>query len=237
MSKLFTINYYKYFYDIILNKSRTEKEVSFIKKYLEITKQDKILDLSCWFWRHTEILLNKWFNVYWIDISKSFISYIKRKSNFKEKYIYWDIRKEIKEKDFNKIYSLHTSFWYFNDKENEKTIKNISNILLNKGQFLLDLNNPYDKNLFLEWESKLEKWEDYILDKKIVKNNRLFFKRTIKKWKRIIDEDYSLRIYTDKELGDIWNKYNLKLIKKYWDFDWNKFTKSSKRMILIFEKY
>jgi hypothetical protein len=47
MSKLFTINYYKYFYDIILNKSRTEKEVSFIKKYLEITKQDKILDLSC----------------------------------------------------------------------------------------------------------------------------------------------------------------------------------------------
>ncbi len=237
MSKIFTINYYKYFYDIILNKARTENEVSFIEKYLEINKHDKILDLSCWFWRHTEILLNKWYNVYWIDISNSFISYIKRKSNFKDKYILWDIRKEIKEKDCNKIYSLHTSFWYFSDLENEKIIQNISNILLNKWKFLLDLNNPYDKNLFLEWESKLEKWEDYILDRKSVEDNKLSFKRIIKKWKKIINEKYCLSIYTDKELEDIWNKYNLKLVKKYWDFKWSEFDNKSKRMILIFEKY
>jgi len=138
---------------------------------------------------------------------------------------------------FNVIYFLHTSFWYFSDKDNEIILENISYCLKKNGLFLLDLNNPYDNKLFVEWESILKKWDDYIKDIKKVLNNKLFIDRIIKKWNIYIKERYTLRIYKDIELEKIWNKYNLKLLKIFWDFKWNIFNKNSKRMILLFKKY
>ncbi len=237
MSKLFSIEFYKYFYDKVLTYQRTKNEVNFLIKVLNLNKKNKILDLACWFWRHTEFLLNQWFNVYWIDFSESFISHIKEISQYKKKYFLWDIRiKNVLWKKFDKIYSLHTSFWYFSENDNEKIIENISSLLNINWLFLIDLNNPYDTLLFEKWESILQKWDDYIKDIKSIKNKRLIFKRIIKKWDDIFNEKYSLRIYTKDELEEIWKKYNLLLIKTFWDFNFNKFNKDSKRMILLFKK-
>jgi len=234
MSKLFTIEFYKYFYEKILTKERTEKEINFLKIFFN--KSDKILDLACGFWRHTEELLKIWYNVKWIDFSENFINFIKNKSKFKKNYFFWDIINEIKIWLFDKIYCLHTSFWYFSDKENEKIIKNISNILNENWLFILDLNNPYNDDLFKNWETKLIKWTDYIIDKKKVKWNKLYFNRIIKKWEIKYIEKYFLRIYFDYELEKIAKKYNLNLIKKIWDFNNLLFNNNSKRMILVFQK-
>jgi len=236
MSKLFTIEYYKYFYDKVLTKERTEKEINFLVKYLNLNKKDKILDLACGFWRHTEILLKRWYNVFWIDYSKNFIDYITSKSNFKEKYFLWDLREKLKINNISKAFLLHTSFWYFSDKENEKIVKNISEVLISWWKILIDLNNPNNKNLFISWKSILKKDDDYIIDEKIVNGNTLDFTRIIKKQKEIFSEKYKLKIYSLQELKKLFLKYNLILFKKYWNFNWEKFLKDSKRMILIFEK-
>lgn len=57
-----------------------------------LNKEHIIVDLGCWQWRNLIYLLNKWFNIYWIDISEVSISDLKvnfpeYKNNFlKKKY-------------------------------------------------------------------------------------------------------------------------------------------------------
>ena len=57
-----------------------------------LNKEHIIVDLGCWQWRNLIYLLNKWFNIYWIDISEVSISDLKvnfpeYKNNFLKKNI------------------------------------------------------------------------------------------------------------------------------------------------------
>lgn len=86
----------KYFNDKYKNNKKLfwENPIKIIKiseKFLN--KKEKIIDLWCWQWRNLIYLLNRWYNVYWVDSSENAIKFLKKQfKKSKKRFIFWNVK-------------------------------------------------------------------------------------------------------------------------------------------------
>ncbi len=72
-----------YFYEEFLTEERTNREIDFMIRELELTPSMKILDLACGFGRHANRLAEKGYNVTGIDITPGFLEIAKKEAKEK----------------------------------------------------------------------------------------------------------------------------------------------------------
>lgn len=136
----FNTNYYH-----ILYKHRDDTEAQeFIQNlvsFLNIKKDDKLLDLACGKGRHSIYLNKLGFNVVGADLSKNSINFAKQYENNSLRFIEKDMRDKLNLK-YDVIFNLFTSFGFFeDDNEDIKVLKNIKNGLNNNGVAVIDFMN------------------------------------------------------------------------------------------------
>ena len=132
----------------ILYKNRDLNEAKlFLDKlidYLDIQKEDRILDLACGKGRHAIYLNQKGLNVTGFDICQENIRDAQAHENSSLSFFVHDMQFVFKRNYFNYIFNFFTSFGYFDSKaENESVVKATANGLVKGGKLLIDFLNPY----------------------------------------------------------------------------------------------
>ena len=131
----------------ILYKHRDYKEAEvFIKNivtYLNLDKDDSILDLACGKGRHSIFLNTLGYNVTGLDLSKNSIEHAKTHESSSLHFDVHDMRNSYRTQ-FEVVLNLFTSFGYFEkESDNFKVIQTIKSSLKQNGIGVIDfMNSP-----------------------------------------------------------------------------------------------
>ena len=123
------------------NFSEAQEFVQNLASFLEIKKEDLVLDLACGKGRHSIYLNKLGYNVVGADLSKNSIRLAKKFENSTLRFVEHDMRNPFKNK-FDVILNLFTSFGFFeDDKEDIGILKNIKHGLNHNGLTVIDFMN------------------------------------------------------------------------------------------------
>lgn len=131
-----------------LYRSRDHEEARFfldnLISYLNPPTRASFLDVGCGTGRHSIYLTINGFNVTGIDLSQQNIKEASKHKNDRLHFFQHDMREPFREKAFDYVLNLFTSFGYFSTKEeHKKTIATMAWNLKEGGRLILDFLNPY----------------------------------------------------------------------------------------------
>jgi len=162
--RIFNSLYLKTDADVVEDNNITRQEVAAFLKYLNISKEDNILDLCCGQGRHVFELVRRGFIVEGLDRSRYLIQKARctaKKENIHVRFREGDARKlPYYNDDFDVVLMLGNSFGYFeNIQDDLKVLKEIFRVLVPWGKLLLDVaDGKYLKERFQprswEWINK-----------------------------------------------------------------------------------
>ncbi|MCE1248645.1 MAG: class I SAM-dependent methyltransferase [Firmicutes bacterium] len=127
-----------------LNWERTSRDADLITHLLGLTPELDILDIPCGFGRHSIELTKRGYKVTGVEYSQTQIDFAERlmvEHNAPFEIIHADMRFLNIDKKFDILFNYFTSFGYFSDEENEKTLLNFFTVLKPGGRILLDIGN------------------------------------------------------------------------------------------------
>jgi 2-polyprenyl-3-methyl-5-hydroxy-6-metoxy-1,4-benzoquinol methylase len=230
----FNTSYYHLLYS---NRDYKEAEV-FIKnivKYLNLDKDDSILDLACGKGRHSIFLNSLGFNVTGLDLSKNSIKEAKTRESSSLHFDVHDMR-NLYSTQFEVVLNLFTSFGYFEkDIDNFKVIQTIKSSLKQNGIGVIDfMNSPQIiENLIAQNSHKI--------DGVTFKLKRSYSDGFITKDIDISDSDKTyqfqekVRAYSFQDFEVMLSNAGLHLLECFGNYKLEPFNvKKSKRLILIF---
>ena len=226
-----------YYHLLYRNRDYKEAEV-FIKnivKYLNLDKDDSILDLACGKGRHSIFLNSLGFNVTGLDLSKNSIKEAKTKESSSLHFDVHDMR-NLYNTQFEVVLNLFTSFGYFEkDIDNFKVIQTIKSSLKQNGIGVIDfMNSPQViENLIAQNSHKI--------DGVTFKLKRCYSDGFITKDIDVSDSDKTyqfqekVRAYSFQDFEVMLSNAGLHLLECFGNYKLEPFNiKTSKRLILIF---
>jgi 2-polyprenyl-3-methyl-5-hydroxy-6-metoxy-1,4-benzoquinol methylase len=215
-------------------------EVEGILRMLNISPPSRILDLCCGFGRHSLILARQGYEVTGLDISQSFLDYARRKAD--EQGIFIELeRRDMRDiqhaEEFDAVINLFTAFGFFNCEEDDlKVLKGVARALKPDGQFIIDtINRDYVIHSG-QFQTFNKRNGTIILEERFFD----FFKSRLEIVNHLVDNvngdrklESSFRLYTLREMLDMFNRSGLMLTDVYGDFDGSQYSGKSPRMILV----
>ncbi|AHF80660.1 class I SAM-dependent methyltransferase [Thermococcus paralvinellae] len=241
IEEVFDVDDYMYFYSEKLTEERTQKEVEFLVKALELKGPKRILDLACGFGRHAIKLAELGHEVVGVDIMEGFLEIARKKAEeqgVSVKFMKGDMRETNFKEEFDIVLLLYTSFGYFSDEENFKVLQNVYKALKPNGLFCLDVPNRDFVVKHLSPCSVLEKGGNLMIDMPSfdILTGRMHVRRIIIRntQRRVVE--YSLRIYTYTELMEILKRAGFKIEKVYGGFDGRELSLKAPRIIVVARK-
>ncbi len=230
----------EYYHILYKNRDFTEAEF-FIDNLIDFLKPEKdasILDLACGAGRHSVFLHKKGYNVTGVDLAANSIDTAKQYEQENLLFDVHDMREVYHSNAYDYIFSMFTSFGYFNDAEdNVKMLSSVNSSLKESGVFVLDFMNAHKviKNLVPDEVKEVDGIIFHI--KRFVDDG--FIKKNIRFTAE--GEDYN---YTEKvqgifleEMKSLFEKANLNMIHTFGDYKLNEFNEqTSDRLIIIASK-
>lgn len=140
----FDDNWKRLGFDSITNEE-TAKETDFLVSALGLKPGDKVLDLACGVGRHSLELARRGFeHVTGLDFTQAYVKEAIVKAadeSLKVDFVQGDMKNlPFADESFDACYNFFTSFGYFDDeRDNEKTVGEVSRVLKPGGRFLLDV--------------------------------------------------------------------------------------------------
>ena len=218
------------------DEEEARKLIELILQYVQLDKKAKILDLCCGQGRHAYILSQKGFEVYGIDLSRTLLQVAKYKNNRNDNtfFIQADMRSLPSVNSFDLLLNLFTSFGYFEeDIENKTVFREFHQVLKPGGNFVFDyFHTPY---LLAHLERHhSEKIGDLIVEQerfiegsrvqKIIRLNRGGKKSTFYE---------SVKMYEKDKILEMMNETNLSVRHIFGDYAGSPLRDTSERIIII----
>ena len=239
----FDEEYYRIYKPLLTHKKTARIEVEFIEKTLALKKDEHILDICCGDGRHLVILAKKGYRVIGIDYSE----FILRVALKKAKGIRTNInlvRADMKNipfvRYFDATYSFFTSFGYFSDKENLRTLKEINKALKPGGRFLIDVFNPLNvikniqKRTWFQPDPDTFVIEEIIIDPiKMMSRNKRYI---VDKKGGFAEKEFIVRMYVYPEMVEMLQNAGFEYIDTFGSRQGEPYRTESKRMIILSKK-
>ncbi len=229
--------YYELLYqDRDMNEARNFIEL--LSQNFGIHENYKILDIACGSGRHCAALNNTKAEIIGIDLSERNICLAKSLENERIHFYQHDMRHVFCINYFDIVLNLFTSFGYFErDVENRKTARSISLNLKKSGLLILDY---FNSSMCIENLKLSEFYKVGEIEFEIIRShqNRSIVKDIIvKDHGAIFQFQERVKLYTLKELQELFSQFNLHLIAHYGDYELSEYNSSnSERLICIFQK-
>ncbi len=230
----------------MLTEEVNHQEVNFIENILNLPINSTILDLPCGYGRHSNLLAQRGYKVTGVDYKQEFITLAKKSGveldvSKNVNYILEDMRKINFEQEFDAVLNLFTSFGYFDEADNFKSLQNMSKALKKGGKLVIDCLNR-------EWAIKetLRNKQVWLL----YPNNQVFmamnnFDIMTSRWisdQIIVNKGkankvmQSVRLYSYTEFKFLFDQVGLKIVEVYGDNEKNEYTVDSSSMIIVAKK-
>lgn len=226
------------YYHILYKDRNYEEAVVFMKKltqFLELEKDQTILDLACGKGRHA-ISLNKLeYDVTGVDLSPASIVYAK---NYENKTLHFDVHDMCKpyHKKFDAVFNLFTSFGYFeNEQDNLRTLMAIKANLNPKGKAIIDfMNVNYVINNLVEKETKTVNGIIFHIHR-YVKEGYIIKDITFQDNNKSYTFSEKVKALTKEDFQAYFKKAGIELLFTFGDYNLGSFNpEESPRLILIF---
>jgi len=128
-----------------LTADRTEKEVAFAERKLELGAGARVLDLCCGPGRHSVLFAKRGYRVTGLDLSQSYLDLARRAASDREvalETVAADMREIPFDNHFDAVVNMYSSFGYLeSEAEDLKVLESISRSLKPRGRLLLDMLN------------------------------------------------------------------------------------------------
>jgi SAM-dependent methyltransferase len=206
-----------------IKRSRTLRDVRFIRNHLALRRGSRVLDVCCGIGRHALELSKLGCRVTGVDYSESYLKTAReraRKRKIKTVFEQLDMRRLPYRSAFDAAICMWTSFGYFDRQSDDlATLKGIHRSLKPGGKFLIELINRD----WLIWNFEPFGWHEtgngYVLEKRHLD---LLTSRLKAEWiythgNETSRRHLSLRIYSVHELVDLLGAAGFKLDKLFGD--------------------
>jgi SAM-dependent methyltransferase len=194
------------------------EDIRFLVKHCEVPRQGKILDLGCGTGRHAMEMASAGYEVVGLDRSRLYLEKAVEEANrsdLKIRFVEGDMRSFSFPPAFDAITSFHTSFGYFSDRQNKKSLRCMASCLAPEGQLIIDVVNR-------DWVASIGArrlwWEHrgYLVMEDVLFHDdtgRLEVERTVvgenaPRW----DQKFSIRLYTVAEYAALFREVGLELV-------------------------
>lgn len=198
-----------------------------------------VLDLCCGYGRHSIELAERGFDVTGVDLTEHYLEYAKERADEEGldiEFVHDDMREFKKEKEFDVILNLFTSFGYFEDEsENVKVLENVYESLKPHGKFVLDvMGKEIIARIFKEKDWK-ETEDGFVMMERSVerdwtwlKNRRIEIKDGDK-----TEIEFSHWLYTAKELKEMLEEVGFESVESYGSYDGKPYNENAERLVVI----
>ena len=222
----------------------TPQEVEFIISKTELRKDAKILDFACGHGRHTLEFHNRGFtNITGIDQNPSHIEIARdHAAELKDspEFVHKLMQEFDEQNQYDLIYSLFTSMFYFSDQHNLAILQRVYNGLKRDGYFVIDYFNP---PAFLKTQKKKDWYfsedDSLVLERYshnpisgMITNERIIVPKEGPRIKRV----YHVRDYTVAELRYHFETIGFEVMEVFGNFEGEKYNLDSLRQIYIMRK-
>jgi len=201
------------------------REVDFIEESLGMEKHAVVLDLACGMGDHAVELAARGYSVVGLDYSRGMLKIAESKVKTRVKlapsysppsFVQADMRELAYEEAFDGVYCWSTSFGYFDEEKNLAVLQRVHRALRQGGMFLLEVINrdyvaPRSPSLvWFEGQSCVcmdDMYVDFFTSRMRVKRTAMFEGGLSR------ELDYSIRLYTLHELGNMLHQVGFKVIE------------------------
>ncbi|MBN2718424.1 MAG: class I SAM-dependent methyltransferase [Deltaproteobacteria bacterium] len=197
-----------------------QKQIDFIQRYLGLPPGALLLDLACGNGRNSIGMAQRNYRIVGVDLSLSMLARAgdaAQEAGQKINFIHGDMRDLGFDKTFDGVFSLDTSFGYFDEPTNVKVLQGIYRALKPGGTFLLELANrdfvirQQPNMVWFQMDNMVCMEEtdfNYI-------NNRLYISRQliIGDNEKQSKHEFSLRLYSLHEIGQLLHQAGFAVIK------------------------
>jgi SAM-dependent methyltransferase len=222
-----------------LYKDRNDEEaqlfMTHLASFLDIKKEDQLLDLACGKGRHSFFLNNLGYQIEGCDLSNESIDFANSKANGKPHFYVHDMRDSLPSGRYNFILNLFTSFGYFDDlADNLKVLNAIKLGLKSKGKAVIDfLNVHHVSSHLIPYEEKQIDGITFKISKEITSDHIV---KDIRFTVDNIHHEYQEKVQA-LELTDfehLAKEAGLKIEHSFGDYQLNSFNSAlSNRLILV----
>jgi SAM-dependent methyltransferase len=192
-----------------LTPQATQAEAEFVIDAMGLTPGAQVLDVGCGYGRHAMELAARGFHVVGLDMSTPLLvrgGEEAHRRGLTINFVRGDMRELDFEAQFNGAYCLFSTFGYFDDETNKKTVSNIARALKPGGRVLIEiLNRDYviaDLPTRVWWEGEgcvvLEEVELNYFSSRIQVNRSVVFDDG-----RQLEQEISVRAYSLHEVGKL----------------------------------
>ena len=202
-----------------LTPQATQAEAEFVIEAMQLAPGAQVLDVGCGYGRHAMELAARGFHVVGLDMSTPLLvrgGEEAHRRGLTINFIRGDMRELDFENQFDAAYSLFSTFGYFDDETNKKTLQNIARALKPGGKILIEiLNRDYviaDLPTRVWWEGDgcvvLEEVELNYFSSRIQVNRSVVFDDG-----RQLEQEISVRAYSLHEVGKLMHAAGFRVLE------------------------
>ncbi|MBT9175058.1 MAG: Demethylmenaquinone methyltransferase [candidate division WS2 bacterium] len=218
---------------------RNIQQVNFVLTETGVTRDSLILDLGCGYGRHLEVFSQHSYRVVGLDFNRNYLLKAREKSNSKGRnmdLIQGDMRKlPLQDNIFDLVTLFFTSFGYFTEEDDAKTLLEINRVLRNGGYLFLDLENRDHIIRYFKTDEIREYPAFTLLERHrfdihtgIQHTRRIYFRKEEKK-----EVKRELRLYSFAEMKRILEETGFLVEKVFGDYNRTALNLESTRMLIL----
>jgi SAM-dependent methyltransferase len=202
-----------------LTPQATQSEAEFVVETMNLAPGAQVLDVGCGYGRHAMELAARGFHVVGLDLSTPLLvrgGEEAHRRGLTINFVRGDMRELDFENQFDAAYCLFSTFGYFDDETNKKTLQNIARALKPQGKILVEiLNRDYviqDLPTRVWWEGDgcvvLEEVELNYFSSRIQVNRSVVFDDG-----RQLEQEISVRGYSLHEVGKLMHAAGFRVLE------------------------
>jgi SAM-dependent methyltransferase len=202
-----------------LTPQATQSEAEYVINAMNLAPVAQVLDLGCGYGRHAMELAARGFHVVGLDLSTPLLvrgGEEAHRRGLTINFVRGDMRELDFENQFDGVYCLFSTFGYFDDETNKKTLQNVARALKPNGKVLVEiLNRDYviaDLPTRVWWEGDgcvvLEEVELNYFSSRIQVNRSVVFDDG-----RQLEQEISVRAYSLHEVGKLMHAAGFRVLE------------------------